>query len=146
MFLAHDSKPCFAYDTTSYPESLEERSTAAYPSWLNGHGSLSNSVRLKFRMKSIWSSNLVSMFWDSSVIGNRCDHQSLSQLCGLKSWVNINHNAKLYFYGLLLYSLWGSILQVVGCLVEHDDKVLLCKRKIEPSYGLWCLSDPFPSS
>ncbi|KAG1361102.1 nudix hydrolase 23, chloroplastic [Cocos nucifera] len=28
---------------------------------------------------------------------------------------------------------------VVGCLVEHDDKVLLCKRKIEPSYGLWTL-------
>ncbi|OAY74426.1 Nudix hydrolase 23, chloroplastic, partial [Ananas comosus] len=28
---------------------------------------------------------------------------------------------------------------VVGCLVEHDNKVLLCKRKIEPSYGLWTL-------
>ncbi|XP_027366362.1 nudix hydrolase 23, chloroplastic-like [Abrus precatorius] len=28
---------------------------------------------------------------------------------------------------------------VVGCLIEHDSKVLLCKRKIEPSYGLWTL-------
>ncbi|XP_057735395.1 nudix hydrolase 23, chloroplastic-like [Arachis stenosperma] len=28
---------------------------------------------------------------------------------------------------------------VVGCLIEHDNKVLLCKRKIEPSYGLWTL-------
>ncbi|XP_020079959.1 nudix hydrolase 23, chloroplastic-like isoform X1 [Ananas comosus] len=28
---------------------------------------------------------------------------------------------------------------VVGCLVEHDNKVLLCRRKIEPSYGLWTL-------
>ncbi|XP_010940232.1 nudix hydrolase 23, chloroplastic isoform X3 [Elaeis guineensis] len=28
---------------------------------------------------------------------------------------------------------------VVGCLVEHNDKILLCKRKIEPSYGLWTL-------
>ncbi|CAA6673439.1 unnamed protein product [Spirodela intermedia] len=28
---------------------------------------------------------------------------------------------------------------VVGCVVEHDDKVLLCKRKIEPSFGLWIL-------
>ncbi|KAJ0963863.1 hypothetical protein J5N97_028985 [Dioscorea zingiberensis] len=28
---------------------------------------------------------------------------------------------------------------VVGCLVEHDNKILLCKRKIEPSYGLWTL-------
>ncbi|XP_072977618.1 nudix hydrolase 23, chloroplastic-like isoform X1 [Typha angustifolia] len=28
---------------------------------------------------------------------------------------------------------------VVGCLVEHENKVLLCKRKIEPSYGLWTL-------
>ncbi|KAK3010101.1 hypothetical protein RJ639_012441 [Escallonia herrerae] len=28
---------------------------------------------------------------------------------------------------------------VVGCLVEHDNKILLCKRKIQPSYGLWTL-------
>ncbi|KAF9587661.1 hypothetical protein IFM89_004493 [Coptis chinensis] len=28
---------------------------------------------------------------------------------------------------------------VTGCLVEHDGKVLLCKRKIPPSYGLWTL-------
>ncbi|KAB1216456.1 Nudix hydrolase 23, chloroplastic [Morella rubra] len=28
---------------------------------------------------------------------------------------------------------------VVGCLVEHEKKVLLCKRKIQPSYGLWTL-------
>lgn len=28
---------------------------------------------------------------------------------------------------------------VVGCLVIHEDKVLLCKRSIEPSYGLWTL-------
>ncbi|PKU83208.1 nudix hydrolase 23, chloroplastic [Dendrobium catenatum] len=28
---------------------------------------------------------------------------------------------------------------VVGCLVEHDGKVLLCKRNIYPSYGLWTL-------
>ncbi|PQM41636.1 nudix hydrolase 23 chloroplastic [Prunus yedoensis var. nudiflora] len=28
---------------------------------------------------------------------------------------------------------------VVGCLIEHDNMVLLCKRKIQPSYGLWTL-------
>ncbi|XP_028787736.1 nudix hydrolase 23, chloroplastic isoform X2 [Neltuma alba] len=28
---------------------------------------------------------------------------------------------------------------VVGCLIQHDNKVLLCKRKIQPSYGLWTL-------
>ncbi|OWM78970.1 hypothetical protein CDL15_Pgr003141 [Punica granatum] len=28
---------------------------------------------------------------------------------------------------------------VVGCVIEHDNKVLLCKRNIEPSYGLWTL-------
>ncbi|CAJ1908610.1 unnamed protein product [Sphenostylis stenocarpa] len=28
---------------------------------------------------------------------------------------------------------------VVGCLVEHDNKVLLCKRSIQPSHGLWTL-------
>ncbi|XP_022158351.1 nudix hydrolase 23, chloroplastic isoform X1 [Momordica charantia] len=28
---------------------------------------------------------------------------------------------------------------VVGCLIHHDNKILLCKRKIEPSYGLWTL-------
>ncbi|KDP24630.1 hypothetical protein JCGZ_25546 [Jatropha curcas] len=28
---------------------------------------------------------------------------------------------------------------VVGCLIEHDNKILLCKRNIQPSYGLWTL-------
>ncbi|XP_013687010.1 nudix hydrolase 23, chloroplastic-like [Brassica napus] len=28
---------------------------------------------------------------------------------------------------------------VVGCLVEHEGKVLLCKRNIQPSHGLWTL-------
>ena len=32
---------------------------------------------------------------------------------------------------------------VVGCLVEHEDKVLLCKRAIEPRYGLWTLPAGF---
>lgn len=32
---------------------------------------------------------------------------------------------------------------VVGCLVEHNDKVLLCKRNIEPSHGLWTLPAGF---
>src|SRR5882672_1280719 len=26
---------------------------------------------------------------------------------------------------------------VVGCIVEWEDKILLCKRAIEPRYGLW---------
>lgn len=28
---------------------------------------------------------------------------------------------------------------VVGCLVEHEGKVLLCKRALEPCSGLWTL-------
>ncbi|XP_004493593.1 nudix hydrolase 23, chloroplastic isoform X1 [Cicer arietinum] len=28
---------------------------------------------------------------------------------------------------------------VVGCLVEQDNKILLCKRNIQPSHGLWTL-------
>jgi len=32
---------------------------------------------------------------------------------------------------------------VVGCIVEHDNKVLLCKRAIEPRYGLWTLPAGF---
>ncbi|KAK8363577.1 hypothetical protein V6Z12_A03G171500 [Gossypium hirsutum] len=28
---------------------------------------------------------------------------------------------------------------VMGCLIEHDRKILLCKRNIEPSFGLWTL-------
>lgn len=28
---------------------------------------------------------------------------------------------------------------VVGCLIEHEDKVLLCKRNIQPSHGRWTL-------
>ncbi|XP_042513631.1 nudix hydrolase 23, chloroplastic-like isoform X1 [Macadamia integrifolia] len=32
---------------------------------------------------------------------------------------------------------------VVGCLVEHDNKVLLCKRNIPPSHGRWTLPAGF---
>lgn len=32
---------------------------------------------------------------------------------------------------------------VVGCLPEWQDKVLLCKRAIEPQYGLWTLPAGF---
>ncbi|XP_073145184.1 nudix hydrolase 23, chloroplastic isoform X2 [Henckelia pumila] len=28
---------------------------------------------------------------------------------------------------------------VVGSLIEHENKILLCRRKIHPSYGLWTL-------
>lgn len=32
---------------------------------------------------------------------------------------------------------------VAGCLIEHGDKLLLCKRAIEPRYGLWTLPAGF---
>ncbi len=32
---------------------------------------------------------------------------------------------------------------VAGCIPEWDDKVLLCKRAIEPRYGLWTLPAGF---
>jgi ADP-ribose/FAD diphosphatase len=32
---------------------------------------------------------------------------------------------------------------IVGCIVEHDGKVLLCKRAIEPRRGLWTLPAGF---
>ena len=32
---------------------------------------------------------------------------------------------------------------VVGCLPECDDRILLCKRAIEPRYGLWTLPAGF---
>ncbi len=32
---------------------------------------------------------------------------------------------------------------VVGCLPEWEDKILLCKRAIEPRYGLWTLPAGF---
>jgi ADP-ribose pyrophosphatase YjhB (NUDIX family) len=28
---------------------------------------------------------------------------------------------------------------VVGCIVEHDDRILLCRRAIDPCYGRWTL-------
>ncbi|MEM1173353.1 MAG: NUDIX hydrolase [Pseudomonadota bacterium] len=34
-------------------------------------------------------------------------------------------------------------LVVVGCIVEHDDKILLCKRSIEPRYGYWTIPAGF---
>lgn len=30
-------------------------------------------------------------------------------------------------------------MQVVGCIVEHEGKILLCKRGIEPCRGKWTL-------
>ena len=32
---------------------------------------------------------------------------------------------------------------VVGCIPEWDDKILLCRRAIEPRYGLWTLPAGF---
>lgn len=32
---------------------------------------------------------------------------------------------------------------VVGCIPEHDDRVLLCRRAIEPRLGLWTLPAGF---
>jgi len=32
---------------------------------------------------------------------------------------------------------------VVGCIVEHEQKILFCKRAIEPRYGLWTLPAGF---
>ncbi|MCD9638787.1 Nudix hydrolase 23, chloroplastic [Datura stramonium] len=40
-------------------------------------------------------------------------------------------------FGLMVWEL--AELQVVGCLIEHDKKILMCRRKIHPSYGLWTL-------
>ena len=33
----------------------------------------------------------------------------------------------------------GAILQVVGVICEHEGKILLCKRGIEPCKGLWTI-------
>lgn len=33
----------------------------------------------------------------------------------------------------------GFTVQVVGCIVEHEGKILLCKRAIEPCKGKWTL-------
>jgi ADP-ribose pyrophosphatase YjhB (NUDIX family) len=32
---------------------------------------------------------------------------------------------------------------VVGCVIEHDDRILLCKRAIEPRLGFWTLPAGF---
>ncbi len=32
---------------------------------------------------------------------------------------------------------------VVGCVVEHQNKILLCKRAIEPRYGYWTVPAGF---
>lgn len=32
---------------------------------------------------------------------------------------------------------------IVGCIPEHDGKILLCKRSIEPRYGCWTLPAGF---
>lgn len=32
---------------------------------------------------------------------------------------------------------------IAGCIAEHDNRILLCKRAIEPRYGLWTLPAGF---
>lgn len=32
-----------------------------------------------------------------------------------------------------------GVMQVVGCIVEHEGKILLCKRAIDPCKGKWTL-------
>ena len=32
---------------------------------------------------------------------------------------------------------------IAGCIAEHDNKILLCKRAIEPRHGLWTLPAGF---
>lgn len=32
---------------------------------------------------------------------------------------------------------------IVGCIVEHQERVLLCKRAIEPRYGYWTIPAGF---
>lgn len=32
---------------------------------------------------------------------------------------------------------------IVGCIVEHEDQILLCKRAIEPRHGLWTIPAGF---
>ncbi len=34
-------------------------------------------------------------------------------------------------------------LIVVGCIVRHEDRILLCKRAIEPRYGYWTVPAGF---
>ena len=36
-----------------------------------------------------------------------------------------------------------ACVQVVGCIVEHDGKVLLCRRAIQPCKGLWTVPAGF---
>ena len=32
-----------------------------------------------------------------------------------------------------------DLCQVVGCIVEHEGRLLLCRRAIQPCHGLWTL-------
>ena len=34
-------------------------------------------------------------------------------------------------------------VQVVGCIVEHEGRILLCRRAIEPCKGLWTVPAGF---
>ena len=38
---------------------------------------------------------------------------------------------------------WLESAIVAGCLIEHGDSLLLCRRAIEPRYGLWTLPAGF---
>ncbi len=65
--------------------------------------------------------------------------------CGEKVQLSIpeGDNRPRYICGSCDVIHYQNPKMVVGCIVEHDNKVLLCKRAIEPRYGLWTLPAGF---
>lgn len=100
-----------------------------------------------FRMSSTRSdSNLsASSSSDSSISSGNVRKVNFCQWCGGPTKHEIpDGDEKMR----AICSLCGKIAyqnpkMVVGCLIEHKNKILLCKRNIQPSYGRWTLPAGF---
>ncbi|GAB2266902.1 Nudix hydrolase 23, chloroplastic [Dionaea muscipula] len=78
---------------------------------------------------------------DSSLNSGNCGKVNFCQWCGGATKHEVPDGEEKM---RAICTLCGKIAyqnpkMVVGCLIEHENRILLCKRKIQPSYGLWTL-------
>jgi ADP-ribose pyrophosphatase YjhB (NUDIX family) len=62
---------------------------------------------------------------------------------GLRSAIPPGDNKLRYVCSECDYVLYENPKLVVGCVTEHDGKILLCRRAIEPRYGCWTVPAGF---
>jgi len=72
------------------------------------------------------------------------DQQYCSKCGGeLRSETPAGDNRLRYVCSNCGYVMYENPKMVVGCVIEHDEKILLCRRAIEPRYNFWTVPAGF---